>query len=136
MSISSKVSATTSDIRAISKDSDNFEWQKSEAVSSAQSIESEWREIARLARTAKAIDGEIIATAQSAEEALKSALAAARARLEDQMNAARDAMNAAQRDFDTAATALVSGFENSIRTMSTTKSENDGIHDDIIGTAS
>ncbi len=41
MSISSKVSSTTSDIRAIDKESDNFEGQKSEAARSAQSIESE-----------------------------------------------------------------------------------------------
>ncbi len=52
------------------------------------------------------------------------------------MNAARDAMNAAQRNFDQAATNIVSNFEGSIRTMTSTKTENDGVHDEIISTAS
>ena len=96
---------------------------------------SDGRKIQSLAREAKTNDEKILSTAQVAERAFKSAIAAARTDLETQMTIARDAMNTAQRNFDQAATRIVTDFEGSIRTINDAKSENDGVHDEIIETA-
>ncbi len=96
---------------------------------------SDGRKIQGLARDAKTNDGKILSAAQDAERALKSFISTARSDLETQMKITRDAMDTAQRNFDQAATRIITDFEGSIRTINDTKSENDGVHDEIIETA-
>lgn len=135
MSISSNVGETKEKIRAIPDPDNTIEWAKDSAIDAADDVMSDGRKIQGLAWEAKTNDGEILSTAQAAERALKSFISAARTDLETQMKIARDAMDTAQRNFDQAATRIVTDFEGSIRAINDTKSENDGVHDEIIETA-
>lgn len=140
MSISSKVSNTQSKIRAIPDPDGEIKSQKSAAVDAADDVLADGREIASLARTAKWNDGEIIATARTAQQQLESALEDARRQLQTSCDAAREqletALNRAQEDFQSTVTSITSNFANSVGTMESTKSENDGVHDDMSRIAS
>ncbi len=138
MSISSKVSATTSAISEIN--TDNLESQKPRATSAANAIKSEWDKIESLSRTAKGNDGEIMSTARAAQQQLESALDAAVRQLQASFDAANEQLQTtlrrAQEDFESTATAIRNNLANSISTMESTKSENDGVHDNISSIAS
>lgn len=140
MSISSKVSNTQGKIRAIPDPDGEIKSQKSAAVDAADDVLADGREIASLARTAQANDSEIMGTAQAAQQQLKTALDEARRQLQISCDAARNQLDTAldrvQQDFQSTATAITGNFEQSVATMERTKSENDGVHDDITDRAS
>lgn len=129
MSISSEVNNTQGQIRAIPDPDNTIKGAKDAAIDAADDVLSEWRRISELARTAKSNDNQILERISQAQQKLETELQQARQQLEE-------SLSKAQQDFETTVTTITDAFATSVWAIKTIKSESDGVHDDIIRTAS